>query len=82
MRNVSTKRRRPRVFYVVYDTTAIEFAIRFVARMDSDEKIAAVRKERKLSKSWDFCIRISVISHSHESMLVKRRKESLQSRIV
>lgn len=81
MRNVSTKRRRPRR-YVVYDTTAIEFEIRFVARMDSDEETAAVRKERKLSKSWDFCIRIFVISHSHESMLEKRRKESLQSRIV
>lgn len=82
MRNISTKRRRPRVFYVVYDTTAIEFAIRFVARMDSNEKTAAIWKERELSKSWDFCIRIFVISRSHESMLEKRRKESLQNRIV
>lgn len=80
MRNISTKRRRRRVFYVVYDSSAIE-SMRFAARMDSDEKIAAVWKERKLSESWDFCIRIFIISHSHELMSEKKRKDLLQSRI-
>lgn len=80
MRNISTKRRRRRVFYVVYDSTAIE-SMRFAVRMDSDENIAAIWKERKLSESWDFCIRIFIISHSHELMLEKKRKDLLQSRI-
>lgn len=59
MRNISTKRRRRRVFY---DTTAIE-SMRFVARMDSDEKMTAVWKD---------------FYNSHESMLEKKRKELLQ----